>query len=175
MLTRLREFMRATEGEKVSVDIKKVIEDTIELISHRLKKINIQHILEISNNSNVLGEPNELQQVILNLLDNAIDAVEGVKNGMIFIKTYEDDKSVNIIIGDSGRGIPHDIREKIFEPFFTTKEKGKGTGLGLYISSQIIKEHGGRLYLTEEIPDGVPADIKTAFVISLPPFRVKNE
>jgi signal transduction histidine kinase len=99
----------------------------------------------------------------MNILSNAIDSIE--KKGTITITTKKLDGMINIIIKDTGRGIPKGYREKIFEPFFTTKEVGKGTGLGLSISHGIIKRHNGTIDFRSG-PEG-----GTEFIIEIPVSR----
>ena len=104
--------------------------------------------------------PGQLSQVFMNILSNAIQAVEG--KGTISIKTQLSGKEVEIFISDTGKGIPKDKLDNIFDPFFTTKEVGKGTGLGLSISYGIIQEHNGRIEVKSEFGKG------TIFTISIP-------
>ena len=93
----------------------------------------------------VIGRPGHMQQVLMNLFQNAVDAMDGLENPEIHIHLSYDKDSAIMDVCDCGPGIPPDVAEKIFDPFFTTKEVGKGTGLGLSISHKIVEEHGGRL------------------------------
>ena len=111
--------------------------------------------------------PQQLNQVFLNILVNAAQAIEG--KGEIKIKTWTENKNVVITISDNGPGIPEEIREKIFEPFFTTKDVGEGTGLGMSISYDIIKEHRGQIKVASEAGQG------TTFTIELPLDREGDE
>ncbi|HDM77074.1 MAG TPA: GHKL domain-containing protein, partial [Deltaproteobacteria bacterium] len=110
----------------------------------------------------------EINQVILNMVVNAAHAIEEVlgenpqKKGTITIKTRKNDKYAEIIISDTGKGIPEDLRSKIFDPFFTTKDVGKGTGMGLNLAHNIISEHGGTINVESEVGAG------TTFTIRLP-------
>lgn len=106
----------------------------------------------------------EISQVLLNLLNNAFDAISGMQEKWIRIETIDRDSYLEICIIDSGSGIPQDVRDKIMQPFFTTKEIGKGTGLGLSISKGIIESHGGKLSVDASHPN-------TCFVIILPKSR----
>lgn len=101
----------------------------------------------------------ELNQVWTNIIDNAVDALDGV--GRITIRTSQEDNRVLVEIEDSGPGIPEDVQQKLFSPFFTTKPMGKGTGLGLNISFNIIKKHHGQITVTSQ-----PG--KTSFSVQLP-------
>jgi two-component system NtrC family sensor kinase len=104
--------------------------------------------------------PQKLNQVFINLLINAIQAIE--KKGKIKIKTWEKDGSIWVTVSDTGCGIPRENQSKIFEPFFTTKEVGKGTGLGLSISYEIMQRHKGEISFESKEGKG------TAFTIRMP-------
>ncbi len=107
----------------------------------------------------VFGDPQQLQQVFLNLLLNAADAI--ADGGEITVRTRQNEKgrSVAIEVHNTGKGIPADVMEKIFQPFFTTKGKGKGTGLGLAVSKRIVEEHGGSIEVANAINGGVTVTI----------------
>jgi signal transduction histidine kinase len=106
----------------------------------------------------VQADPDQIKQVLLNLLQNALESIEG--RGEIAVKSRVDSGTVEIIIQDSGPGIPEDLRDRIFEPFFTTKSQG--TGLGLAITRNIVQDHGGSIRFE------CPPRHGTAFIIELP-------
>jgi len=107
-----------------------------------------------------LGYPSELNQVWTNLIDNAVDAMDG--NGTLGLRTCLENHSVIVEISDTGSGIPADIQSRIFEPFYTTKDVGKGTGLGLHLSYRIVTQrHNGSLTVRS-----VPGD--TRMIVRLP-------
>ncbi|MEO1255512.1 MAG: ATP-binding protein, partial [Bacteroidota bacterium] len=107
--------------------------------------------------------PGQLNQVFMNILNNAVQAMpEEKKDAEITIYTEEADKEVMIRMKDNGIGIPDEIKNRIWEPFFTTKEVGVGTGLGMSITYGIIEKHGGKIELSSEVGKG------TEFVITLP-------
>ena len=110
--------------------------------------------------------PGQINQVFLNLLSNAAQAIKG--EGSITIATEEDEKNLYVKISDTGSGIPPDVVSKIFDPFFTTKDVGKGTGLGLSISYSIIKNHQGKIEVESQVGKG------TTFTLTLP-FLEKND
>jgi len=110
--------------------------------------------------------PEQMNQVFMNILSNAVDAIDD--KGAITINTSELNKHVQISIKDTGPGIPENIRKKIFDPFFSTKEVGKGTGLGLSISQSIIEKHHGSIDIKSELGKG------TEFIISLPVKQIKE-
>jgi two-component system NtrC family sensor kinase len=109
----------------------------------------------------LLTDRNQLRQVLLNLLNNAIDAI-GEGPGTIAIETSFDGRAIRVSVGDSGKGIPADQLDKIFMPFFTTKEVGKGTGLGLSVSYGIVKSLGGHMEVKSTVGSG------STFTIVLP-------
>lgn len=106
--------------------------------------------------------PDQIFQVVLNLLINALDAVKGKENPKVVFRTSYDAERVILTCSDNGHGIPKEYIDRIFEPFFTTKEPGKGTGLGLSVSYSIIQKFGGELKVQSEIDKG------TTFVLTLP-------
>lgn len=137
--------------EKNKVDIHLGIRNTLTMLNHKLKKGNVKLIESFSND---LPQPNifvsEMNQVWTNLIDNALDAMEGRDNCILEIKTQRDREFINVFIIDNGPGIPKEILEKIFDPFFTTKPIGKGTGLGLEVVKQIVNQHNGKVDVRSE-------------------------
>ena len=141
----VKNFTHMDRGnDKTYADLHEGIDNTLVMLNHKLKEGNI-HITK--NFSEELPKANifvsELNQVWTNLIDNAIDALEGVKKPEIIIETREEKGFIKIAISDNGPGIPEDIKTKIFDPFFTTKEMGKGTGLGLDVVKNIVSRHNG--------------------------------
>ena len=102
----------------------------------------------------VIGRPGHIQQVVMNLVQNAIDAMGDFQDGRIRIEARIAGDRGELVVSDTGPGVPEDVAATIFDPFFTTKDVGKGTGLGLSISHKIVEEHGGRLRLLPENPLG---------------------
>jgi signal transduction histidine kinase len=136
------------------------LENTLVMLGHKLKKGNVRVTRDYDENlPRVCAHGSELNQVWTNLIDNAIDAVQG--DGNIKIRTAGENDRVLVEISDDGPGIPEEIRERIFEPFFTTKDVGKGTGLGLDISYRVVEELGGDIRVLSE-----PGD--TRFQVRLP-------
>lgn len=159
----LLDFSRKSSCEKKLCDIHHLINNILSLVGHRLiiHKITLHKTFDDKVPS-LLVDGNQIQQVILNLVNNAVDALP--QGGDIFIETRMDceTKTVEIIFEDNGIGIPNENRKYIFSPFFTTKEPGKGTGLGLSICKNIISAHSGKISLERRAGNG------TKFVISLP-------
>jgi len=138
----LLDFSRQKGEVPVELSINKIIEESISLIDHKIKKKNIKIETNLNSTSSFYGFPTRLQQMIINLLINSSDSVK-TDDGSIKISTIETIKNIIIIIKDNGEGIDNNNIKKIFEPFFTTKKKGSGTGLGLSIIYNIIREHYG--------------------------------
>ncbi len=160
---RLLGFARRMEPVQEKVDVNKVLDETVDFLRneahYRSITINTDYCKDLPQTT---SDSSQLQQVFLNILNNAIDAVG--KNGAIFITTQHRarEKELVVIIQDNGPGIPNEVLTRIFDPFFTTKEVGSGTGLGLSISYTIMEKLGGRIMVASEIGQG------TAFTIYLP-------
>jgi signal transduction histidine kinase len=145
------------------VDVRVGIEQTLVILRHRLKEIEIRRdFAEELPEIEAFGS--ELNQVWTNIVDNAVDAMDGRGTLTISVRPEEEPSGlgVRVSICDSGSGIPPEIRQRLFEPFYTTKEPGRGTGLGLHISYNAIKRHGGRIEVTSQ-----PGE--TCFTVTLPP------
>jgi signal transduction histidine kinase len=145
-------------------NIKELIEETLEYCEHRFKQDAITIKLDNNIQCNINCREVQLSQVLINLIGNAIDAIQELPERWIEVKTEQQGDILFIKVTDSGSGIPQDIFDKIMTPFFTTKEVGKGTGLGLSISKSIIEEHGGTLALNTN-------STYTQFIIELPVKR----
>ncbi|BAY60015.1 integral membrane sensor signal transduction histidine kinase [Calothrix brevissima NIES-22] len=166
----LRNFSRLDEAEIKEVDIHEGIESTLLILQHRLKPTDdaaaIAIIREYGNLPIVECYPGQLNQALLNIFANAIDALEDIhhRSRQITIRTTViDTQFVQIAIADNGTGMTEDIRQRIFDPFFTTKPVGKGTGMGMSISYQIITQtHHGKLDC-----DSTP-NVGTEFLIQIP-------
>jgi signal transduction histidine kinase len=155
----LRNFSRLDESEKKLANIHEGLDSTLMLLRHKLKnRITIER--EYGQLPLIECYPGKLNQVFMNILTNAIQAIPG--EGSIWIKTWEKKNSVCISIRDTGTGMEKAVKERIFDPFFTTKEVGYGTGLGLSISYGIIQKHNGRIEVNSEPGKG------TEFIIILP-------
>jgi C4-dicarboxylate-specific signal transduction histidine kinase len=148
IINHLRTFGRADPRRREQVEINAIIERSISLASEQFRLHEIELLLELADeNPRVLGNPIELEQVLLNLLNNARDALGGSVQKKIRVSSRVEQLSVLLTVEDSGSGIPKEFEERIFDPFFTTKEVGQGTGLGLSIVYGIIKEHEGQIFV----------------------------
>jgi len=136
-----RDFFRP-DKEKKEFDVAKVIEQALKILNSKFKNRNIQVVKNLEDVS-LFGYESELVQVIMNILNNARDALEQVEEDkrFIFLEVMNKNNTMVMIIRDSGNGIPHNIIDKIFEPYFTTKHQSQGTGIGLYMSEEIITKH----------------------------------
>lgn len=165
----LRNFSRLDQADKKAVDIHEGIDSTLLILNHRLKQ-EIEVIKEYGDLPLVECYPAQLNQVFMNVLSNAIDALleqEQKKQKQIVIKTKKTDSGkITISIQDNGPGISLELQSKIFDPFFTTKPVNKGTGIGLAISYQIIEKHQGNIYVCSEPSYG------TEFIIEIPTEQI---
>jgi len=155
----LRNFARLDEAELQIVDLQEGIESTLTLVRHELKN-RIQVVKEYGEIPRVRCHPNQINQVFMNLLVNASQAIKG--EGEIAIKTFRKGDIVGVRISDSGVGIPPETLSKIFDPGFTTKGVGVGTGLGLSICFKIAEDHDGSIEVESELGKG------TTFTLLLP-------
>jgi signal transduction histidine kinase len=147
----LRNFSRMDEDQLHPFDVNDGLESTL-LILHNEIKRRIEIVKDLDEIPSIMGYPGKLNQVFMNILSNAIQAIED--RGKIFISTRCEDSEVVISIRDTGPGVPNEIANRIFEPFFTTKEVGRGTGLGLSISYGIIEDHGGHIEVGSKPNEG---------------------
>lgn len=141
----LLEVTRKKDFGETTIDLGKFFDDLAHLVD--LRKMKAAVIREISPGfPPVKGDPEALRQVFLNVISNALDAVEGTENGTVWIRTAaKNDRTVEVSVEDNGTGIPDDITDLIFEPFFTTKEPKKGTGLGLTLCYDFLQRMGGSI------------------------------
>lgn len=159
LVLKLRTFSRLDEGQIKQINIDEAIDSVLTLLQYRLGT-RIRVIRRFGAVKQLDCYPGPLNQVLMNLLANAIDAIDG--EGEITITTAAEDGLLRIAIADTGQGMPEAVRERIFEPFFTTKPVGQGTGLGLSISFGIIRDHGGTLKAFSKEGEG------TQMIIHLP-------
>jgi two-component system NtrC family sensor kinase len=156
-------FARRMEPAKEKINVNNLLDETVGFLENESKYVNIHINKQYAENVPVItSDLSQIQQVVLNLLNNAIDAIG--HDGTITVASRYLDKTdeVEISVTDTGKGIPENELGKIFDPFFTTKEVGKGTGLGLSISYSIIEKLGGKIRVQSKVGEG------TVFTILLP-------
>jgi two-component system NtrC family sensor kinase len=157
LVLKLRTFSRLDEGERKRVSISECIESVLTILQHRTKE-RVEIVRRIATPDLLDCYPALLNQVLLNLVANSIDAIEGP--GTITIVAGENGSDFEIAVSDTGAGIPADVRERVLEPFFTTKPVGEGTGLGLSIAYSIMKKHGGSIELGDAPGGGTLATLR---------------
>jgi histidine kinase len=171
IISHMREFGRKSEVSRERVHVNETLDRAHEIFSQQLKLREIEVIKEYEEDlPHILADSNRLEQVFINLLINARDAIEEKLNDgghtegekKIFLKTSHQGRMIKIEVKDTGKGIPESILDKIFEPFFTTKKVGKGTGLGLSISYGIVQDYDGTIKVETEQDKG------SNFVIMFP-------
>lgn len=162
IVTGLLNFARGERiYERENSSIKMVISSTLDLCREKLKSKGVEIRADQIQDVDLHLRPTQISQIILNLINNSLDAISQVETKWIEIRGFYDGKKYQIEVVDSGDRIPQAVAEKMMQPFFTTKPVGHGTGLGLSISKGIIEEHGGRIYYDASHPD-------TKFVIEIP-------
>lgn len=150
----LRNFARKPNEKLRPVALDAAMADTLEIVAARLKAADADLEIDLSDTPMVKAGSVRLQQVLVNIITNAADAVEGLADRRIHVSAEHLDGKVSLTIRDHGPGVPAAIAERIFDPFFTTKGVGKGLGLGLSISYNIVKDFGGSLSVTNHAEGG---------------------
>jgi len=161
----LKSFSRVDQVESCRTNLNEALETTINIAWNELKYVATLE-RDLGAVPEIVCYPQQLNQVFLNLLVNAAQAIE--KQGIITVRTWSDNDRVYVSVADNGKGMPKEVQQRVFDPFFTTKEAGKGTGLGLSISADIIRKHGGDISVESELGVG------TTFTVRLPiqsPFQ----
>ena len=163
IIDHMRMFGREAKEYPELIDPRNVVANALDLMGEQLRLAGIEVVTELTEDCpTILGHTIQLEQVILNLLANARDAMaERDGEAKIILRVFEDAEGVNLTSEDTGGGIPEDVLPRIFEPFYTTKEMGKGTGLGLSVSYGIIRDLSGTI-VAENINAGA------RFTITLP-------
>ena len=158
-------FSRRTGAAMAPVDLNEIVERSLMLVRHHLQLKGVKLNSELlSGNREIVADAGQLQQALVALLVNAVEAMSGLKEGEgeLTVRLSGSDDEVRIDIGDTGVGIPTEVLPKIFEPFFSTKEAEKGVGLGLSVVYGIVRRHGGQIEVESKVGRG------TAFHLRLP-------
>jgi C4-dicarboxylate-specific signal transduction histidine kinase len=161
IITHLRTFGRAAPISLEPVSVGDILERSLSLMNEqlRVREINVD-VEPAADELVVLGNAIQLEQVVINLLTNARDALVDAPEKTIRLSSALKDERVRITVSDTGPGIPPGLEQRIFDPFFTTKEVGMGTGLGLSITYGIVKEHGGSIEVTSSPGEGACFEIE---------------
>ncbi len=141
--------------------LSQIVDDTLTFCYERFRQHSVKLNIHVPEQITLECRAVQISQLLLNLLNNAFDAIEGQKEKWITLEASEVGEHVVIYVTDSGKGVPEEVQKKIFQPLFTTKPSGKGTGLGLSLSNKIAQDHKGKIYLD-------PYHLNTRFVVELP-------
>ena len=161
IVTALHNYSRTDEESVVDFDIDRSIDDSLELLRHLLKQ-NVTVIKNYGEVGRVRGHAGQINQVFMNLLTNAAQALTGREASTIGIETRGDATTVEVKVTDNGPGIPTEVLPRIWDPFFTTKDVGEGTGLGLSIVHELVERHGGSIEVDTKLGTG------TTFTVKIP-------
>jgi two-component system NtrC family sensor kinase len=161
LVIKLRTFSRLDEGEQKKVSMRECVESVLMILGHRMDD-RIRVHMQLGEPDQIECFPGLLNQALLNLVSNAIDAIEG--QGDVTVVTGAEGGTYAITVSDTGQGIPDELRERVLEPFFTTKPIGQGTGLGLSITYSIVRKHGGTLELSHREGGGTVAAIRLPMI-----------
>jgi signal transduction histidine kinase len=161
IVSALHNYSRTDDESVVEFDVDRSIDDSLELLRHLLKQ-NVTVVKRYGDVGRVRGHAGQINQVFMNLLTNAAQALAGRDNATITIQTRGDSAGVEVKIIDNGPGIPPDVLPRIWDPFFTTKDVGEGTGLGLSIVHELVERHGGSIECDTKVGEG------TTFIVRLP-------
>lgn len=157
----LLKFSRKAEGEKASLDLNALLQEMVEMVQHRARAENVDFLLDLHPLPPLVASPSKVQQIVLNVLNNAVDALEG-RGGTITLTSRAKRDGAVVAISDNGPGIPPENLQRIFEPFFTTKPVGRGTGLGLAVCYGLAQQMGGTLEVESRLGEGA------TFTLTLP-------
>jgi two-component system NtrC family sensor kinase len=157
-------YARRMEPRLEDVDINTTINQTIDLLENYARINNIDIQADLAPDLPIIAsDQSKLQQVFLNLMSNAIDAIG--KDGLVGVSSQKKDSHILVSIRDNGSGMTEEQQKKVFDPFFTTKSSGKGTGLGLWVSYDIMKQMGGSISLKSEVGEGSTFTIQIPIVL----------
>jgi len=163
VIKHVRDFARQSELVHTKVNINDPIKDVFKVFGHQLKVHDIETVLDLDPDiPNIMAEHNRLEQVLINLVSNAIDAMDeksnqpGIEDApkKLCIKSFVENDQVRVHVTDTGTGMSEEVKNKLFEPFFTTKKVGKGTGLGVSISYGIVGDYDGTIEIESELGKG---------------------
>jgi len=169
VIRHMREFARQSDLTRTELDINEPIKDVFKVLGQQLRVHQISVELDLDPYlPYIMADHNRLEQVFINLVTNAMYAMDdkGLRWGnkkwerLLKIRSFSNDDNVVVTVSDTGKGIPKEIIDKIFEPFFTTRKVGQGTGLGMSISYRIISDYGGTIEIESEVDKGTTFTLK---------------
>jgi two-component system NtrC family sensor kinase len=156
-------FSRRSKPQRAPSDLNAIVRRTVGLVSHKLKLLSVEAVLELDETLPPLPcDVSQIQQVVLNLVMNAAEATRSHGSGRVSVVTRRSPDGAVLAVSDDGEGIPRETLDRIFDPFFTTKDEGKGVGLGLAVVYGIVESHGGRIEVETAVGRG------TTFEVTLP-------
>jgi two-component system, NtrC family, sensor kinase len=161
LVAHLKDFSRLDQARNDRANVDALLDAALRIVQHLVRKRSIEIVRHVGDVPDIECAPTQINQVLLNLLTNAIQAIEH-DAGRVTIRTQALDRRVLVMIEDNGKGIDAANLERIFDPFFTTKPVGQGTGLGLAIAHQIVEQHGGQIRVASK------PGVGTRFMIALP-------
>lgn len=157
-------FSRQGDKEIKPISIATIVDEAVSLAQLKAKKFSIRLESQVSSKTNILCNDIEVEQVIINLVNNAIDAIKDMDERWVNVEAIDSEGFVIVKVIDSGGGLSPEIAEKLFDPFYTTKELGEGTGLGLSISKGILEEHNSTIHIDHNC-------VNTCFVLKFPAYN----
>jgi len=165
LTSQLRVFAYKSSSPLEPVAVEQAVAESLKILAARIKENGVELVTDVDASLRVVADQSRLEQLLCNIVANAIDALEGVERKSILIRTSRDEArpaTARIAISNSGPAIAHDVLQRMFEPFVTTKPAGKGLGLGLMLSNHIAHSFGGELRARNLTPSGAE------FVVTLP-------
>ncbi|MGB7919861.1 MAG: ATP-binding protein, partial [Desulfobacterales bacterium] len=178
IIQHMRDFARQSSAVRNKIDINDPIRDVFKVLGHQLRVHGVELILDLDPNiPTIIADHNRLEQVFINLVTNAVDAMDeklarpefANSEKLLKIKSFAENGVVSVTVSDSGIGMSTEVMAKLFEPFFTTKDVGKGTGLGVSISYGIVKDYDGTINIESKLGEG------TTFKLTFPAVRSTEE
>jgi signal transduction histidine kinase len=161
LVANLKDFSRLDQARTDRANVNTLLEGALRIVQHLVRKRGIDIVRHAGELPEIECAPAQINQVLLNLLSNAIQAIEH-DHGRVTVRTQALDHRVLVLVEDNGKGIAEENLSKIFDPFFTTKPVGQGTGLGLAIAHQIVEQHGGQIRVASK------PGVGTKFLVALP-------
>ncbi len=159
----LLKFSRQVEAERTTTDLNALLREMVQMVEHRVRSEAVRFTIEGAPLPELVGSPSKIQQIVMNILNNAVDAMEG-RGGTVVLRTRATGEWVEVDFVDSGCGIREEHLGRIFEPFFTTKPVGKGTGLGLAVCYGLVQQMGGQLSVQSQVGVGTTLTLRLPLV-----------